>query len=373
MEIPVKETPLHAAHVALGARMTEFGGWDMPVWYQGIPAEHEAVRTRVGLFDVSHMGEFVVYGVKAESALRRLLTNDVAELSLNEAQYTLLPNEAGGTVDDLLVYRLSAEAFVLVVNASNVDKDREWLRAHLGDPRSAGLDDHSDRKALLALQGPKAVAVLAALTRLPVHAMPYYHFDRGEVAGAEVLVSRTGYTGEDGFELMCENDDALALWDAVMAAGSAHGIAPAGLGARDSLRLEAAMPLYGHELDDSTSALEAGLKRFVVLEKPGLTAPQMGGERLRAEAAGGTARKLIGLELTERGVPRDGYAIHAGVDGPKVGAVTSGTLSPTLGKAIAMGYVPPEHGAVGTALAVEIRGRLVPATVVKRPFYRRAR
>jgi len=359
--------------VALGARMTAFGGWDMPVWYEGIPAEHEAVRTRVGLFDVSHMGEFVVHGIKAEAALRRLLTNDVAALAEGEAQYTLLPNEAGGTVDDLLAYRLGPRAFVLVVNAGNIAKDREWLRAHLGDPRSAGLDDHSDRKALLALQGPRSADVLDGLTRLPVRTMPYYHFGRGAVAGMEVLLSRTGYTGEDGFELMCEGEDVAALWEALLAAGAPHGIAPAGLGARDSLRLEAAMPLYGHELDDATSALEAGLKRFVVLDKPGLVGAQMGGERLRAEAEGGTSRRLVGLELTERGIPREGYAIHASPEGPAIGAVTSGTLSPTLGKPIAMGYVPPEQAAVGTPLAVAVRDRLVPAVVVRRPFYRRPR
>lgn len=367
----MKRTPLYEKHKALGARLVEFGGWEMPVWYEGIPAEHEAVRKRVGLFDVSHMGEFVVYGVKAEAALRRLLTNDVADLEVDEAHYTLLPNERGGTVDDLLAYRLGPDVFLLVVNASNIDKDRAWLESQLGDPRSAALDDHSDRKSLLALQGPMAPAVLSGLTRLPIWQMGYYRFARGDVAGVDALVSRTGYTGEDGFEIMVENEEAPELWDALMAAGAPHGIAPCGLGARDSLRLESAMPLYGQELDDETSALEAGLKRFTKLEKSGLDGPQMGGERFQRESEDGIARKLVGLEVTGRGIPRQGYAILH--EGAAVGEVTSGTMSPSLGKAIALGYVPPAQGKLGTELEIEVRGRAVPATVVRRPFYRRPR
>lgn len=368
----MKSTPLHAQHVALGARMTEFGGWDMPVWYAGIPAEHTAVRTAVGLFDVSHMGEFVVHGKGATAALRRLLTNDCADLAHGEAHYTLLPNAEGGTVDDLLVYRLEDEVYILVVNAGNIDKDRvallDGLR-HIGS--RAKLDDRSDEHSLLALQGPKAVAVLAGLTDLDVAGMGYYWFDRGEVAGRQALVSRTGYTGEDGFEIMLANDDAAAVWDALLAAGAAHGIQPCGLGARDSLRLEAAMPLYGHELDDETSALEAGLTRFVKLDKAGLDGPMVGSERLAREAAGGVSRKLVGLVLEDRGIARDGMAIL--YDGEPVGRVTSGALTPTVDKAIALGYVPPVHGAIDTVLAVDIRGRAVPARVVRRPFYKRPR
>lgn len=365
----MKRTPLFENHKALDARLVEFGGWEMPVWYEGIPAEHEAVRRRVGLFDVSHMGELVVYGVKAEAALRRLLSNDVAELEIDEAHYTLLPNEQGGTVDDLLAYRLGPDVFLLVVNAGNIAEDRAWLQAHLGHPRSAALDDHSDAKALVALQGPMAPAVLSGITRLPVWQMGYYRFARGTVAGLGALVSRTGYTGEDGFEIMVESDDAPALWEALLEAGAPHGIAPCGLGARDSLRLEAAMPLYGHELDAETSALEAGLKRFTKLDKSGLDGPQMGGERFQREREDGVSKKLVGLEVRERGIPRQGYPIL--YEGRPIGSVTSGTMSPTLGKAIALGYVPPEQGVLGTELEIEVRGRAVPATVVRRPFYRR--
>ncbi|MCC7018811.1 MAG: glycine cleavage system aminomethyltransferase GcvT [Ardenticatenales bacterium] len=368
----MNRTPLHAQHVALGARMTEFGGWDMPVWYAGIPAEHTAVRTAVGLFDVCHMGEFVVHGKGATAALRRLLTNDCAELKAGEAHYTLLPNADGGTVDDLLVYRLEEEVYILVVNAGTIDKDRVWLLDQLRRIGSrAKLDDRSDEHGLLALQGPKALDILAGLTDLDVRSMAYYGFDRGPVAGYQALVSRTGYTGEDGFEIMLANDDAPALWDVLLEAGAPHGIQPCGLGARDSLRLEAAMPLYGHELDDETSALEAGLSRFVKLDKEGLDGPAVGIERLRREATEGVPRKLVGLVLEDRGIARDGMAIL--VDGQPVGRVTSGALTPTLDKAIALGYVPPANGAVDTVVAVDIRGRAVPARIVRRPFYKRPR
>ncbi len=370
----MKRTPLYSRHVQLGARIVAFGGWEMPVWYDGIAAEHTAVRTQVGLFDVSHMGELVIHGPGALAFLRRVLTNDAAELALNEAQYTLLPNDAGGTVDDLLAYRLGEDVFLLVVNAANIDTDRAWLQGQL-DREPAGvvaMDDRSNDTGLLALQGPGAEALLSGLTELDLPAMAYYHFDRGEVAGVQAMVSRTGYTGEDGFEIMAGSKDVGAVWDALLArsgeqgrAPCEQGLAPCGLGARDSLRLEAAMPLYGHELDETVSALEAGLGRFVKLEKP----DQVGGERLRREKAEGTARSLVGLELLERVPPRQGYPILAG--GEAVGVVTSGTLSPTLDKPIALGFVPPALKAPGTELAVAVRGREVPAVVVRRPFYRR--
>ncbi len=365
----MKRTPLYEQHRAAGARLTDFGGWEMPTWYAGIKAEHEAVRTRVGLFDVSHMGEFVIFGDHAERELRRLLTNDVAELADGQAQYTLLPNEQGGTVDDLLVYRLDEQAFLLVVNASNIDKDRAWLEGRLEG--RVTLHDRSDDKALLALQGPLAATTLAPLTRLPIWTMDYYHFGRGTVAGCQTMVSRTGYTGEDGFEIMCEPEDAPELWDALMAAGAEHDIQPCGLGARDSLRLESAMPLYGHELDEETSAIECGLKRFVEMEKPGLEVPMVGQDRFRAELENGAPRKLVGLAIEGRGIPRQGFAVSVG--GEVVGAVTSGTMSPTLDRAIALAYVDPAHGKLDTAVEVDVRGRPVPARVVRRPFYRRPR
>jgi aminomethyltransferase len=360
----MKRTPLYARHLALGARMVEFGGWEMPVWYEGIAAEHAAVRGAAGLFDVSHMGELVVHGRGAEAFLRRALTNDVAQLAVDEAQYTLLPNAQGGTVDDLLAYRLGEEVYLLVVNAGNTPGDLAWLAARLAEepPGAARLDDRSADNGLVALQGPEAEALLAPNTELDLAGIAYYHFDRGEVAGVQALVSRTGYTGEDGFEIMTEAKDIAAVWDALVAAGAR----PAGLGARDSLRLEAAMPLYGHELDETVSALEAGLGRFVAAGKPAL----VGGERLARERSEGTARTLVGLLLEERVPPRQGYPILAA--GESVGVVTSGTISPTLDQPIALGFVPPALKALGTALAVEVRGRAVPARVVRRPFYRRA-
>jgi aminomethyltransferase len=360
----VKRTPLYDTHVALGARIVEFGGWEMPVWYEGLTAEHVAVRHRVGLFDVSHMGEFVIHGPDALPFLRRMLTNDAASLEANQAHYTIMPNERGGTVDDLLLYRLGDGTFLTVVNAANIDKDRDWLASHLdGDVE---LDDRTMDMALLALQGPLAVTVLAELTRLPVWTMEYYHFDRGEVAGIQAMVSRTGYTGEDGFEVMIDAADAAHVWDALLEAGAPHGIRPVGLGARDSLRLEAAMALYGHELDDETSALEAGLGYFVKLDKPEM----MGLDRFEREKAEGLQKKLVCLQCTERGIPRQGYPILS--DGRQVGVVTSGILSPTLDVPIAMGFVPPELAKVDTPLAVEVRGRPVAAEVVRRPFYRRS-
>jgi aminomethyltransferase len=358
-----QRTPLFDKHVALGARMTEFGGWDMPVWYSGIQEEHSAVRTGAGLSDVSHMGEFVVHGPGALDFLRRVLSNDPALLAVNQAQYTLLPNERGGTVDDLLCYKLDERVYLLVVNASNIEKDFNWLES-LREP-SAELDDRSPDKALLALQGPEAVAILAPLTDVPARAMEYYHFDRGDVAGIPSLVSRTGYTGEDGFEIMVDAEDAPDLWDRLIEAGSEKGLVPCGLGARDTLRLEAAFPLYGHELDDETSGIEAGLAFCIKLDKPGM----VGAARLRRDKEDGPAKKLVGLTVTERGIPRQGHPIVH--DGSPVGVVTSGTMSPTLEEPIALGYVPPELAPVGSELAIRIRERDVAARVVKRPFYRR--
>lgn len=359
----MQRTPLYDRHAALGARFTEFGGWEMPVWYEGIHDEHEAVRTAVGLFDVSHMGEFVVHGPGALDFLRRALTNDPAGLDEGQAQYTLLPNMSGGTVDDTLCYKLGEQAFLLVPNAANIDKDYEWLD-ELREP-SAALDNRSHDKALLALQGPRAVDVIADLCDFDAPALRYFRFERGAVAGAQALVSRTGYTGEDGYEVMLEAADAPAVWDALLEAGAPHGIRPAGLGARDTLRLEAALPLYGHELDDDTSAIEAGLGFAVKLDKPAM----VGMSRLRRDKEEGPQKKLVGIEMTEPGIPRQGHEIA--VNGEQAGVVTSGTRSPTLGKAIGLGYLPPRHATPGTEVTVRIRDRDRAARVVKRPFYRR--
>ncbi len=367
----MKRTPLFETHQALGARMVEFGGWEMPVWYEGIQAEHQAVRQRVGLFDVSHMGQFVVYERDASAFLRRVLTNDVAELEPGQAQYSIMPNAEGGTVDDLLVYRLpdgkqDHPVFLLVVNAGNIDKDWDWLAAQRREREQVGMDDHSDSKGLVALQGPHAPMVLREITRLPVLQMPYYGFDRGEVAGVQAMVSRTGYTGEDGYEIMAEADEIETIWTALMEAGADRDIQPCGLGARDSLRIEASMPLYGHELDAEISAVEAGLGYFVELDKP----EQVGGERLQREKQEGRARKLVCFRMTGRGIPRQGYPIL--VDGQEVGQVTSGLQSPTLGQAIGMGFIPSQAAGLGDAIEVRIRDRAVPAEIQRRPFYKRA-
>ncbi len=360
----MKETPLIGIHEALGARLIDFAGWRMPVWYEGITTEHNTVRNRVGLFDVSHMGEFTIRGRGALDFLGRMLTNDAAKLEDGQAHYTIMPNEHGGTVDDLLLYRIRADDYMMVVNASNIGSDRDWLVSHLSS--DVEFEDISDNIALLALQGPRAIDVLPQLTNADVSSLKYYHFLNSPVAGVEAMISRTGYTGEDGFEIMVAAEEAEKLWNALYAAGETAEIGPAGLGARDSLRLEASMALYGHELDDETSALEAGLGFFVKLDSK---TEMMGLERYRREKAEGVSRKLIGLELLDRGVPRQGYPILS--NGSAVGSVTSGMMSPTLEVPIAMGYVPPELGKIGTDLAVQIRDRAVPARVVKRPFYRR--
>jgi aminomethyltransferase len=359
----VNRTPLYDTHLALGARIVSFGGWEMPVWYEGLQAEHEAVRTGVGLFDVSHMGEFHIGGAGALEYVRRMLTNDAKDLEIGQAHYTLMPNETGGTVDDLLLYRLADRDYMMVVNAANIEKDRAWLERHLTS--DVEFQDRSPDTSLLALQGPLALEVLAKVADYDVVSIGYYHGVELTIAGIRTFTSRTGYTGEDGFEVMIDNADASTVWEALMDAGADAGIRPAGLGARDSLRLEAAMALYGQELTDDISALEAGLGYFVKLRPE-----MMGFERLNREKEEGVSRKLIGMECTGRGIPRQGYAIMA--DSEVIGEVTSGTLSPTLGVAIAMGYVPPEFAKVGTELAVEVRGKLVPARVVKRPFYRRS-
>jgi aminomethyltransferase len=348
--------------VALGARMVEFGGWQMPVWYTDIAGEHAAVRQRAGLFDVSHMGEFEVAGSGAAGFLRQMLSNDVSQVAVGQAQYTIMTNDAGGTVDDLVLFRTAEDAYLLIVNAANIDKDRRWLLAH----RPAGVEfrDRSDELALLALQGPHSQAILQRLTDLELSQLAYYHHDVAKVAGVAARVSRTGYTGEDGFEIMIDAAAAPAVWDAVLNSG--EDATPAGLGARDTLRLEACFPLYGHELDDETSPVEAGLKRFV---KPEGNSPP-GAERLRRELGDGLEKRLIGLELLERGIARQGYSITR--DGRRVGMVTSGTQSPTLGKAIGLGYVEPHLAEPGQMLSVIIRERAVSARVVRRPFYRRS-
>jgi aminomethyltransferase len=359
----LQRTPLYEQHRALGAKLVEFGGWEMPVSYRGILEEHRAVRTAAGLFDVSHMGEIEISGRHAAATCQRLTTNDVRRMSDGHVQYTLLCREDGGVVDDVTLYRLNAQRFFFCVNASNIAKDRAWIEEHAG---SATVTDRSATTALIALQGPAAARILARLTPLALAAVRRFRFARSEVAGMPVLVSRTGYTGEDGFELYVDAPHAAALWAAVMESGTPDGLEPIGLGARDTLRLEAALALYGNELDDGTSPLAAGLDRFVQLDGE----PFIGRSALLHEQEAGAPRRLVGLEMRGPGIARHGYPVLV-ADAP-VGVVTSGTHAPSVGHAIALAYVAAALASPGTELAVEIRGRAVPAVVVPTPFYRRS-
>ncbi|SFI86024.1 aminomethyltransferase [Paenibacillus sp. UNC496MF] len=367
MDSPLKRTPIYPLYAEFPeARCIDFGGWELPVQFSGIQKEHEAVRTRAGLFDVSHMGEFLVTGRYAEAFLQRLTTNDVAKLKDGQAQYALLCYPDGGVVDDLLVYRITSDQFLLVVNAANIGKDFDWLREHLiGD---VALEDRSDALALLALQGPEAAAILrsAAGGDFDGGRLAPFHFATGiPIGGAKALVSRTGYTGEDGFEICLAAEDAPQAWQALLAAGKPCGLVPAGLGARDTLRFEARLPLYGQELSSTISPLEAGLGFFVKLDKGDF----IGRDALLAQKAGGVPRKLVGIEMIDRGIPRHAYGVFA--DGRRIGEVTSGTQSPTLKRNLGLALVDARFAALGTELQVDVRGKLLKAQVVPAPFYKR--
>ena len=369
----LRRTPLYECHRELGARMVSFAGWEMPVQYTGVIEEHRAVRGAAGLFDVSHMGEVRVRGAGAESFLQRLTPNDVAQLAPGRAHYSGLLTDRGTYVDDLLIYRLAADDFLVVVNASNAARDLAWIREHGPDPEGAEgaapadleIADEGDRFALLALQGPRALAILEPLASPGVAGLRYYGFLRGEVAGVPAILSRTGYTGEDGFELYLEPEGAPEVWRRLLAAGAPYGLVPAGLGARDTLRLEAAMALYGHEIDERTTPLEAGLSWVVKLGKGDF----LGRAPLLEQSEQGVRRTLVGFSVEGRGIARQGHGVLSG--GEAVGEVTSGTWSPTLEKAIGMAYVPPALAAPGTPLELDVRGRKLPAAVVELPFYRR--
>ena len=363
---PIHHTPLHDRHVALGARLIEFGGWLMPVQYAGILEEHRAVRERAGLFDLSHMGELFVSGEEAGAALSGALVTNPPALREGRAHYSMICAPDGGVIDDLIVYRLGPERYLVVANASNAQVVSDALAERL-DGHKAVLDDRSLATALCAVQGPRAVDVVGPLTDVDLGSLRYYAIAEGAVAGIPALVARTGYTGEDGFEVFVETARAGELWDALSAAGQGVGMAPVGLGARDTLRLEAGMPLYGNELDRATNPYDAGLGRVVKLDKP---ADFVGRAALEKVAADGPVKRLVGLVMQGRGIARHGYPVMAG-DG-RTGVVTSGTRSPTLGKAIAMAYVAPRDAETGTILDVEIREQRVAAEVVDLPFYRRA-
>lgn len=362
----LKRTPLYPVYERYGAKTVDFGGFEMPVQFSSILAEHEAVRTSAGLFDVSHMGEFEVTGAGARAFLQRLVTNDLSRLEPGSAMYSPMTYEHGGTVDDLLVYCFSDTRFWTVVNAGNIHKDWEWMNAALRADEPVSLVNRSDEIALLALQGPKAQAILQPLTPLALAELPYYRFAEATVVGHPAVVSRTGYTGEDGFELYVGAKDAEDVWQRILDQGQ-DTVKPCGLGARDTLRLEARLPLYGHELTDDVNPLEAGLGPFVKLE----AGPFIGRAALAQAKADGLKRRIVGFRLLERGIPRQGYPVWA--DGRVVGQVTSGTMSPTLHEPIGLALVDAAFAKVGTALSVEIRGRQSAAEVVKTPFYRRAK
>jgi aminomethyltransferase len=363
---PLKKTPLHARHRASGARMVEFAGWDMPVEYSGITDEHLAVRTRAGLFDVSHMGEIELAGADALAAVQWLTTNDVSRLSVGQAQYSALTTPAGTFVDDILVYRLGQDHFMLVVNAGSIVKDYEWIAGHAkaraGD---TAVVNASSRYALIAIQGPEAQAVLQPLTAIDLAGTKYYWFATGEVAGVRATVSRTGYTGEDGFEVFVPPAQAERAWNALLDAGKTVDIRPCGLGARDTLRLEAAMRLCGSDMDDQTTVLEAGLGWIVGWKKDDFH----GAETLRRQKAGGLERKLVAFEMRDRAIARHGYPVVQ--DGRHVGVVTSGTQTPFLKKAIGFAMVPMALTPIGTTLDIEVRGKAARAEVVPEPFYKR--
>jgi aminomethyltransferase len=362
---PLKRTPLYEQHRIMGARLVEFGGWEMPVQYNSITEEHQAVRTRAGLFDVSHMGEFKIEGRDALAFLQYLVPNDVSRLRIHQALYTQLCLPTGNVIDDLLIYSLAEQHYMLVVNAANIAKDLAWVQEQAERFTDVVVTDQSDTTALIALQGPASLAILRELTSVNLDVIRYYHCDAGAVAGTDCIISRTGYTGEDGFELYCAPVDVVHLWNELLAVGKPHGLLPVGLGARDTLRLEAGYCLYGHELDEETNPLEARLGWTVKLNSGDF----IGREVLVRVKEQGPRKLLVGVELLERGVPRCGYALYA--QDQRIGSLTSGGPGLTVQKNIGMGYVEPAYVTAGQRVYVDIRGKRVAAQVVALPFYKR--
>ncbi|MDB4298788.1 glycine cleavage system aminomethyltransferase GcvT [Flavobacteriaceae bacterium] len=360
----MKDTTLSEIHAALGAKMVPFAGYNMPVSYQGINIEHQTVREKVGVFDVSHMGEFFVTGPNALSLIQRVCSNDASKLEDGQAQYSCFPNEDGGVVDDLIVYRIAAEKWLLVVNASNIDKDWAWINLH--NTMGASLENSSDHYSLLAIQGPKAIQAMQSLTQENLSAIKFYTFKMNTFAGVEnVIISATGYTGSGGFEIYCKNTQVAKIWTKVLEAGADWGIQPIGLAARDTLRLEMGYCLYGNDIDDTTSPLEAGLGWITKFNKDFINS-----ESLKKQKEIGVSKTLVGFELSQRGIPRQGYAI-VDAQGNSIGRVTSGTMSPSMGKGIGLGYVPVALKEVGSQIHIQIRNKIVPAMVVKLPFYKK--
>jgi aminomethyltransferase len=369
---PLRRTALFNTHKSLGAKMVDFGGWEMPVEYSGLVAEHNAVRTAVGVFDVSHMGCIQLRGPGSLEALQKLLMNDASRLQAGQAHYSAMLTPEGTFVDDVVLHKLSDNDYLIVINAGTREKDINWVRKTIGAMPHVHISDYSDLYTQIAIQGPKAEATLQNLTDTDLSAIKNYWFTWGKVAGFyNVLIARTGYTGEDGFEIYVPSDVATseAAWKAVFEAGAEFGIVPAGLGARNTLRLESAMALYGHEISDEINVFEAGLNRYCKLEKD---ADFIGKEKLLALSANPPAKKLVGLEMVDRGIARDGYPVRS-LTGEPLGVVASGSPSPTLKKNIALAFVPPAEAELGNEVAVEIRGNLVKAKVIPTPFYKRVR
>jgi len=359
----LKRTPLYEAHVAAKGKLIDFGGWELPVQYVGIIEEHHHVRTKAGLFDVSHMGEIDVRGPNALKLVNKLITNDAGKLAFNQVLYTPMCLPSGGIVDDLLVYRKEKDHFLLVVNASNIDKDYQWMLDNMMD--GVEINNISLETAQLALQGPLAEQILQKLTDINLGELKYYWFAEGKVAGQPALVSRTGYTGEDGFEIYLAPEYANLMWDAILVAGQPEGVMPIGLGARDTLRFEARLPLYGNELAENITPLEAGLGIFIKLDKEDFN----GKDALAKQKAAGVPRKTMGFEMTGRGIPRSHYPVLK--DGEEIGFVTSGSFSPTLNKNIGLALIKAEAGVIGNEIEIVIRNKGVTAKIIKTPFYQR--
>ncbi|PCJ93266.1 MAG: glycine cleavage system protein T [Flavobacteriaceae bacterium] len=361
----MKNIALHKTHVDLGAKMVSFAGYDMPVSYEGVNIEHETVRNGVGVFDVSHMGEFLIEGPNALALIQKVTSNDASKLTVGKAQYSYIPNETGGIVDDLIVYRIKEETYLLVVNASNIEKDWAHISKYNAD-FGATMRNISEGFSLLAIQGPKAVTAMQSLTSVDLASIKFYNFVIADFAGvAHAIISATGYTGSGGFEIYCKNDEAQQIWDKVMEAGADFGIKPIGLAARDTLRLEMGYCLYGNDINDETSPFEAGLGWVTKFTKEFVNSEALEDEKKRTRE-----RKLIAFELSERGIPRHDYDIVDG-QGKKIGIVTSGTMSPSLGKGIGLGYVPAVFSDVDSTIHIQIRKKAVPAKVIKLPFYKK--
>ncbi len=359
----MKKTALYEIHKALGAKLVPFAGYQMPVQYEGVNAEHLTVRKGVGVFDVSHMGEFLIKGPNALALIQSVASNDASVLSVGKAQYSCLPNNEGGIVDDLIIYRLEENVYLLVVNASNIEKDWQWISAN--NDVGAKMTNISDDYSLLAIQGPMAIEAMQVLTSVDLKALKFYHFEISDFAGIQnVIISATGYTGSGGFEIYCKNADVEQLWNQVFEAGAKYGIKPIGLAARDTLRLEMGYCLYGNDINDTTSPIEAGLGWITKFTKSFTN-----DYALSQQKANGVTRKLVGFELKDRGIPRQSYPI-VDSNAAVIGSVTSGTMSPSLNKGIGLGYVRSEFSGVGTEIGIKIRKKIVLAKVIKLPFYK---